>query len=68
MYALKAYGLPAMYWNGMLRGRMQTGKIRSQQRQVATRHLACQVHFVAKSRKTSISINTRAMKGHSWSK
>lgn len=22
MYALKAYGLPAMYWNGMLRGRM----------------------------------------------
>ncbi len=22
MYALKAYGLPAMYWNGMLRGRI----------------------------------------------
>ena len=22
MYALKAYGLPEMYWNGMLRGRM----------------------------------------------
>jgi sulfide:quinone oxidoreductase len=22
MYALKAYGLPRMYWNGMLRGRM----------------------------------------------
>ncbi|MFQ3633917.1 FAD/NAD(P)-binding oxidoreductase [Roseiflexus sp.] len=22
MYALKAYGLPAMYWNGMLRGRL----------------------------------------------
>ncbi|MFV9504361.1 MAG: NAD(P)/FAD-dependent oxidoreductase [Oscillochloridaceae bacterium umkhey_bin13] len=22
MYALKAYGLPSMYWNGMLRGRM----------------------------------------------
>ncbi len=22
MYALKAYGLPALYWNGMLRGRM----------------------------------------------
>lgn len=22
MYALKAYGLPQMYWNGMLRGRM----------------------------------------------
>ncbi len=22
MYALKAYGLPAMYWNGMLRGRV----------------------------------------------
>jgi sulfide:quinone oxidoreductase len=22
MYALKAYGLPTMYWNGMLRGRM----------------------------------------------
>lgn len=22
MYVLKAYGLPAMYWNGMLRGRM----------------------------------------------
>ena len=22
MYALKAYGLPAMYWYGMLRGRM----------------------------------------------
>jgi sulfide:quinone oxidoreductase len=22
MYALKAYGLPRMYWNGMLKGRM----------------------------------------------
>ena len=22
MYALKAYGLPEMYWSGMLRGRM----------------------------------------------
>ena len=22
MWLLKAYGLPAMYWNGMLRGRM----------------------------------------------
>lgn len=22
MYALKAYGLPSMYWHGMLRGRM----------------------------------------------
>ena len=22
MYALKAYGLPEMYWNGMLRGRL----------------------------------------------
>ena len=22
MYALKAYGLPELYWNGMLRGRM----------------------------------------------
>jgi sulfide:quinone oxidoreductase len=22
MWALKAYGLPEMYWNGMLRGRM----------------------------------------------
>ncbi|HBP20163.1 MAG TPA: pyridine nucleotide-disulfide oxidoreductase, partial [Planctomycetes bacterium] len=22
MYALKAYGLPELYWNGMLRGRL----------------------------------------------